>query len=297
MRFIRSAPFLIGVLALLWGANFAWIKLALGGFTPVQLTFGRMLLGALVLCAVVRLQRQRLPRGCRLWAHLIVAALVANALPYLLFAIGETRVGSSIAGIANATTPLWALVLVAALRQGERFGIRSVLGFLIGFAGCVVLFAPWNTGGTDTAGTLICLAAAISYAFSYVYMARYLTPYGLNLTVLSAAQLIAATGWTLLMLAPLPGPTPSAQLGAWLALLVLGALGTGAAYVVNYALIHTEGAAGASVVTYLVPITSVIIGAVALGESVTFDLALGTGFILAGVLLTRRRRDTQLRQS
>jgi EamA-like transporter family len=94
-----------------------------------------------------------------------------------------------------------------------------------------------------------CLLAALSYAVSYVYMARYLAPRNFSPVVLSAAQLVAATGWTLLALAWSPGPVPAVEVRPWLALAALGILGTGAAYVINYALIRTEGAAGASVVT------------------------------------------------
>lgn len=83
-----------------------------------------------------------------------MAALVANALPYLLFALGETRVDSSIAGVANATTPLWTLALVVALRQGEPITTRRVAGFLLSLLGCLVLLAPWNAGTVDPLGAL-----------------------------------------------------------------------------------------------------------------------------------------------
>lgn len=288
-------PLLVATLALLWGSNFAWIKVSLQAFTPTQVTFGRTLLGALVLCAVLAIQRQPLPRGGRTWAHLVVAALVANALPYLLFALGEIRVDSSIAGIANATTPLWTLALVVALRHGEPVTRRSVAGFILGLTGCVVLLAPWNAGHVDTLGALACLAAALSYAFSYVYMACYLTPQAITPTSLSAAQLIAATAWTVLMLAPHPGGAPSVQLGPWLALAVLGILGTGAAYVINYALIRAEGAAGASVVTYLVPVASIVLGDILLAERLTIGTAVGTILVLLGLVMTQLRTQRPLR--
>ncbi|MGH3925059.1 MAG: DMT family transporter, partial [Pseudonocardiaceae bacterium] len=123
-------PALIGALALLWGSNFAWIKLALDAFSPIQLTFARMLLGALVLVLVVALTHDRLPRDRHTWAHLTIAALVSNAAPYLLFALGETRIDSSIAGIMNATTPLWTLAIVAAVRHMETIRPAQVAGFV-----------------------------------------------------------------------------------------------------------------------------------------------------------------------
>lgn len=289
-RAVTRGALLIGALALLWGSNFAWIKVSLDAFTPAQLTFGRMLLGALVLGAVLIVQGQTVPRDRATWAHLVVAALVANALPYLLFALGETRVDSSIAGVTNATTPLWTLALVVALHQGEPVTTRRVAGFLLGLLGCVVLLAPWNAGTVDPFGALACLGAAFSYAVGFVYMARYLTPRALTPIVLSTAQLIAATGWTLLALAlaPNPGPAPTSKAGPWLALIVLGVLGTGAAYVINYALIRAEGAAGASLVIYLLPLVSITFGAALLAEPLTANLVAGGLIILAGVALSRR---------
>lgn len=281
-------PSLIAGLALLWGTNFAWIKVSLDAFTPTQVTFGRMSLGALVLLAVVMAQGHRLPRGRTVWAHLVVAALIGNAVPYYLFAVGETRVDSSIAGIANATTPLWTLALVVALRQGEPVTTRRVLGFALGLGGCLVLLSPWDAGRVDPLGTAACIAAALCYAVSFVYMARYLTPRDLSPTVLSAAQLIAATGWTALALAPDPGPLPAFEPRPWLALLVLGVLGTGAAYVLSYALLRASGAATASTVTYLFPVVSIAFGAAFLTEPVTLAMLLGTAVILTGVALSRR---------
>ena len=109
----------LALLALLWGSSFLWIKLALDGLSPVQLVLVRLALSAAVLLLVVRVRRLRLPRDRTTWLHLTVAALVANAIPYLLFAIGEQTVSSSLAGALNATTPLWTLGIGLAARKGQ----------------------------------------------------------------------------------------------------------------------------------------------------------------------------------
>ena len=184
---------------------------------------------------------------------------------------------------------LWTLALVAALRHGEAVRGRQVAGFVLGLIGCIVLFAPWDAHAVDTLGATYCLFAALSYAVSYVYMARYLAPRNLTPTVLSAAQLTAATGWTLLALVPRRDPTSVSSLGPWLALVVLGIAGTGGAYIINYALIRSEGATGASAVTYLLPVVSVAIGAALLTEPLTLSLVVGTTFIIAGVAASRVR--------
>lgn len=291
MRPATRGPALITGLALLWGSNFAWIKLSLDAFSPTQVTFGRMLLGALVLSALIAITHDQLPRDRNTWGHLIVAALVANAAPYLLFALGETRVDSSIAGVMNATTPLWTLALVTAARHREPIRPTQVAGFVLGLIGCIVIFAPDNSAtidALDALGTVYCLLAAVSYAISYVYMAHYLTPKNITPTVLAAAQLIAATGWTLLALAANPEPAPDFAPGPWTALTILGVFGTGLAYIINYALIRHEGPTQASVVTYLVPIVSVALGAAALNEPLTPNLLTGSALILTGIALSRR---------
>jgi drug/metabolite transporter (DMT)-like permease len=288
MRPATRGPALIIALALLWGSNFAWIKLSLDSFSPTQVTFGRMLLGALILLIVVAITHDRLPRDRSTWGHLTVAALVANAAPYLLFALGETRVDSSIAGVMNATTPLWTLALVTASRHRESVQPTQVAGLVLGLIGCVVIFAPWNSGTIDPLGTFYCLLAAVSYAISYVYMARYLTPKDITPTALATAQLIAATGWTLLALTANPGALPHFAPGPWIALAILGVFGTGLAYIINYALIRNEGPTRASIVTYLVPLVSVTLGATALSEPLTPSLLTGSALVLIGIALSRR---------
>jgi drug/metabolite transporter (DMT)-like permease len=279
---------LIATLALVWGSNFLWIKIALDAFSPTQLTAARMVLGALVLLVVIAVRRQALPRDLTVWAHLAVAALVANVIPYLLFAVGETRVDSGIAGALNATTPLWTLALAFAVRQSTRLRPLQVVGLVLGFVGSLLIFTPWDAGSVDTLGALYCLLAALSYGISYLYMSRYLTPRDLSPTVLSTSQLIAASILTAAMLSLDTAGTPAWSLGPWLALAVLGVIGTGLAYIINYALIRTEGPVGASVVTYLVPVASVLLGFLALNESVPPFSLLGVATILVGVRLSRR---------
>lgn len=289
MRLTRArGPLLIGSLALLWGSNFAWIKIALEGFTPAQLTFGRMLLGAFFLCVVIAWQGHDLPRGWAVWGHLAVAALVANALPYLLFAIAEKRINSGTAGVINATTPLWTLALMILLRQRERITTSRIAGFLAGLAGCIILFSPWKTGDFQSTGGLACLGAALSYAVSYIYMARHLAPRPFTPFVLAAAQLIAACGWTLIAVLPdLSSPLPATS-RPWLAVAILGVLGTGGAYVVNYVLVRAEGAAGASIVTYLVPVVALIVGAVLLAELPARKEVIGALLVVVGVCFAQR---------
>src|SRR5262249_23684071 len=105
-------------LALIWGSDFLWMKLGVRAMSARELTLARLLLGVGVLFPLVALRGENLPRGWRMWAHITVAALFANAAPYLLFGLAEERVASSTAAILNATTPLWTVLIALAVRHG-----------------------------------------------------------------------------------------------------------------------------------------------------------------------------------
>jgi drug/metabolite transporter (DMT)-like permease len=284
------APLLIVALALLWGSGFFWIKLSLAGLSPFQLTFARLALGAAVLGVIVVGRRLALPRDRRMWGHLAVAALISNVVPYTLFAVAEQTVASNLAGTINATTPLWTAVLAYIVGADRHCSPRRIAGLGVGFVGALVLLSPWDVTGSDSMfGALACLGAAISYGMSYVYQARYITNRGYSPLVLAFGQLCAAAAILALSLPATGGNAPRFSGVVLPSILVLGILGTGTAYVINYALITTEGPTAASVVTYIVPAVSVILGVAFLAEPVGPHLLTGTGLILLGVTLVRHR--------
>ena len=287
---------LVAALALLWGSGYFWIKLALGGFTPLQLTFGRLALGALVLLPIVFIRRLPGPRDRAMWGHLIVSALLACALPYTLFALAEQTVSSSLAGVLNSTTPLWTVLLAVSLSTESRLSMRRIFGVCVGFAGAVVVVEPWTAAVNGSVlGVLACLAAALSYAVAYTYQGRYLTNRGVSPISLTAVQLSIAAAMVAIML-PFGGPVPSVELSIpWIAVLVLGVAGTGLALIINFTLIGAEGATAASVVTYLVPIVALTFGTFILGEPALLTLPAGTVLILIGVTLVRYQSRIQSR--
>jgi drug/metabolite transporter (DMT)-like permease len=130
----------IALLVLIWGSAFLWIKLADRGFSPVEVTFARLALGAAVLFAVMLARRQPILRSVTLWVHIAVAALFGNAIPYLLFAVAEQAVNTSTAGIISATTPLWTLVLALAVRHQKAVTAWQGAGLIIGFGGGLLIF-------------------------------------------------------------------------------------------------------------------------------------------------------------
>ncbi|GAB3150541.1 DMT family transporter [Micromonospora sonneratiae] len=289
----RNSLTRVGVLALLWGSAFLWIKLALdNGLTPIQITFIRSGLGAVVLLVLARTARQRLPRNRATWRHLVVAAFFCNALPFFLFSIGQQTVDSGVAGVLNATTPLWSLLIGVAI--GREHGLRPARlgGLLLGFAGTLLIFAPWQKAELLSWGTLALLGAAASYAVAFAYMGRNLTAEGTAPLAISASQLIAATGLAALAL-PADG-TASVPLNPTgvIAVVILGVFSTGFTFHLNYRLIAEEGATSAATVGYLLPVVSVALGAIVLNEKPGFQVFLGMIVVLVGVGMTRRRNGS-----
>ncbi|MDI2126526.1 DMT family transporter [Yinghuangia seranimata] len=279
----------VALLAAVWGSSFLWIKLALRGFSPVEVALVRVALGAAVLLAIAGMRGARMPRGLRTWTHLTVAAFFNNALPYALFAFGEQSVDSNIAGVINATTPLWTLLLAVLVGSGVRLSVGQVAGLFLGFAGVLVILAPWRSAGAFGAGAAVITVAAFCYAVSYLYIERYLSGRGLDPIAMCGTQLLAATGLLALVL-PFTGdvsvdPRPDALA----AVAVLGMIGTGIAIALNFRLIVDDGAAVASSVTYLLPPVSALLGAVVLGEPFGLRMTAGIAVVLAGIALSRRK--------
>ncbi|WP_424190272.1 DMT family transporter [Actinokineospora sp. G85] len=277
----------MGVLALLWGSSFLWIKLALQGLPPAWISTGRSVLGALVVLGMCAWGRHRLPGTARTWGHLTVAAFFGSAMPFLLFAIGEQSVDSGVAGVLNATTPLWALVIGLLIGTDRGLSPIRLGGLLVGFAGVVLIFAPWHVSGLASWGAVAILVGAASYAVAYAYVARHLSNRGTTPIALSGAQLTAAAGLGVFAL-PFGNTTTLAITPTVLAAItVLGVFGTGVAFAINYRLIADEGATQATTVGYLLPVVSVLLGAVFLDEALTFRVVAGMAVVLVGVAMTR----------
>jgi drug/metabolite transporter (DMT)-like permease len=273
------------VLAVIWGGSFLFIKVAVEVLAPIQVTLGRCLLGAVAVGAVLAVRREPLPRDARTWLHLAVAALLLNVIPFTLFGYAEERIPSALAGICNSATPLFTVAVAVLALPDERPTRRRAAGLALGFGGVLVVLGVWNgVLGHDATGTLMALAAALCYGLGWTYVRRFVS--GSHSTfALTTAQLIAASVQLVVLAAvftPMPAHLP---LRVVLAVAALGALGTGAAYVLQHGLIRDAGATVASTVTYVAPMIAVLIGVVVLGERLTWNAPVGAAVIIAGAVL------------
>lgn len=267
--------------------------MALEGLAPTQIVAARLLAGAGVLGVAVALGVVRYPAGREEWRLVAILALVQNVVPFTMFAWGQERVTSSLAAVMNATTPLWtaALAAVAAL-PGERFDRRRAGALAAGLAGVVVIVAPWRGGGGQVLGELACLGAAACYGVGFVYTARRIMgrmhPMAAAVgQVTSGAAMAAAIGVGYTFVA---GEVPRIDAQIAGAVLALGALGTGVAFLLSFHLVATTGPTATAAVTFLMPFVGVSLGVLVLDERVSWTLFAGGALVLLSAVRVRPRR-------
>ncbi|MFD5425924.1 DMT family transporter [Streptomyces sp. NPDC127084] len=280
------------VLALIWGFSFLLIKVGTHGYAPFQVTFGRLFFGTAVLAVAMAVRRERLPRGLRTWGHLMVAGFFLNALPFSLFAYAELTIPSTLAGICNATSPLWGMALSLVALSEDRPTRRRVAGLGIGFIGVLTVLGAWQGfSGLDVTGTALALLASLSYPVGWIYVRRTLAGSSHSHLSLTGAQLLLAT-LQLAVVTPvftaLPTRFPVVPL---LAIVALGALGTGLAMLLQYGLVAEVGPTTATMVTYFIPVIATAAGVLLLGERLGWNTPVGALVVLAGAALTQSRRQ------
>ena len=280
------------ILTSMWGPSFFFIKIAVEEIPPLTLVAIRLSLAAALLSLVLRLNGVRFPAGRKFWLKFAIMGFIATALPFSLFSIGEQFADSTVASILNGTTPIFTVV-IAHYWIKERFTPAKVLGVVVGFAGVVLVFfddliefigGARLGGNLEFFGLLAFVAAGFCYGLSITYGRRYLR--GLPPLVGPAAQLICASAMIVPLALLFDRPFDlSPSLGASLSLATLAIWGTALAYIVYYQLVEHATATFLSLVTYLIPLIGILLGATLLDEPLTWNILIGFGLILIGVLI------------
>lgn len=290
MRLRKALTF--GTVALVWGSSYFWLKAAMRGMSPSQVTTARVAAGAGTLMAAVAARRQPMPRGRAIWGHLAVIAFMNNALPFLLLMVGNpTEEDSGMVSVFNASVPLCALGTTLALRKNQHDKWTVPAGLLIGFGGILLIFAPWKEGARVVSWTSASnLAATGAYGASVVYMQWLMEERDLSPLVLSASQVLLSAGWSTLTL-PWGGLEPM-KLSAPVigSVAVIGVLNNGLVYMLFIRMVRDDGATIASSVCYVVPVVLVLLDRLISGKSISGRQALGLAAASAGALLPRWRR-------
>lgn len=271
-------------LSLLWGGSFFFSKLALAELPPLTIVLARVGLAALALHLVVLATGRRMPTDRGSWARFFAMGLLNNLIPFSLIFWGQTQIASGLASILNATTPLWTVVLAHLLTSDERLTAGRLLGVLLGLAGAVVVIGPDMLGGLglDVLAQLAVLGAACSYAFAGIYGKRFRgTP-----PILTATGQVTATAIMMLpivALADQPWALPMPHLATWGALAGLALLSTAVAYMIYFRLLATAGATNLLLVTFLIPVSALLLGSAFLGERLDLRHFLGMALIGLGL--------------
>ena len=270
--------------------SFLFIKQGLEFLTPVGVAFGRCALGAITLIFIAKTRGVQLPKEPKIWAHLLVVALLLNVIPGILFALAETKVTSILAGIINAVTPLMTVLAILLIGRDEHPSKSQLIGLAIGFLGVATVMGIWQGFGENPILYVLMLLFAVTcYGFSFPYSRRFVMPYKLEPTQMATVQLICAA--TVL----LPGylidgiakdefrPVPL------ISMLCLGIFGSGLAYIWNFQLIREAGSTIASSVTFVTPVVAVIAGIIFLGESLVWYEPVGALIVLFGAAVAQER--------
>ena len=267
-------------LSILWGGSFLFAKIAVAELPPLTLVLLRVGLAGLALLLLVRLGGRVLPSDLRAWRDIAVMGLLNNALPFALLFWAQTALTSGLAAILNATTPIFTVLLAAAIGSERPTALRS-LGVLAGVAGVAVIVGgeALRQSDTDVLAELACLAAALSYAAAALWGRRRLAAFAAP--VVAAGQLLSAAAIVLpfALLAEQPWQLPLPSVRVLAALAGLAALSTALAYVLYFRILARAGAVNLLVVTFLIPVTALLLGWLVLDETIAPRALVGMAII------------------
>jgi drug/metabolite transporter (DMT)-like permease len=257
-------------LSILWGGSFFFVRVAVAELPPFSLVLARVAIAAAVLLLLIRLAGEHLPRGRQAWFVLAVMAVLNNLVPFSLIFWGQTAMPAGLAAILNATTPLFTAVVMHAFTTDEKATPAKVAGVLVGLGGVVVLVGPAAAGAGDVPlwALAACLGGALSYAFAGLW-GRRIKPLGLTPMPTAFGQL-AATSLMMLpvvLIADRPWLLPMPGLAATAALLGLAVLSTALAYIIFFRVLDSAGPTNLLLVTFLIPVSAIVLSGLFLGES------------------------------
>lgn len=261
---------LLVLLSTLWGGSFFFAKIAIAELPPLTVALGRVAIAAALLVVLARITGTALPAAAAGWRRYAVMGFLNNALPFGLIFWGQTHIPSGLAAILNATTPLFTVLVAHWATTDEKLTPTRLVGVAAGLIGVIIMIGPdmLRELGSDVLGQLACLAAALSYAFAGVYGRRFRGEPALRVAAgqLVASSLIVAPvafvidrPWTL----ALPGPTTLA------ALVALATFSTAIGYLLYFRILARVGATNLLLVTFLIPVSAILLGTLILGEQLS----------------------------
>jgi drug/metabolite transporter (DMT)-like permease len=278
---------LLGLLAAIWGSPYLFNRVALDDLPPLTVVLGRVAMAAVALNIARHLSGARLPHEWRAWLAFAVMGAMSQLIPIALIVWGQTRIDGGLAAILNTTVPIFTILAAQVLTKNERLSTRKFAGVVIGLSGAIIVIGPRELVGLGGDGNRLLaqfavLVAALVYAVATIYGRRFrdlppLVPASCQVTgsalMLLPIALIVDRPWTL----PAPG---TAAIGSVVGLALLC---TGVASVLYFRILASAGASNLSLVTYLIPVSALILGTLVLGERVEARHFIGGAVILIGL--------------
>jgi drug/metabolite transporter (DMT)-like permease len=275
---------LLVALSVLWGGSFFFGKIAVAEMPPLSVAFGRVTIAAAILVVLARATGVALPASLVAWRPYALMGLLNNAIPFGLILWGQTHIPSGLAAILNATTPLFTVLVAHVATRDEKLTGARLIGLAFGFCGVVAMIGPdmLHELGASIAAQLACLLAAISYAFAGVYGRRFRGEPPLRVAagqllmssaILAPVAIVFDRPWTL----ALPG------VSAWAALIALASLSTALGYLIYFRILARAGATNVLLVTFLIPVSAILLGTLILGEQLAARHIVGMIAIAIGL--------------
>jgi drug/metabolite transporter (DMT)-like permease len=279
---------LLALLSIVWGGSFLFVGVAVRELPPLTIVALRVVTAASALLLTLRLMGVDLPRTRQVWAAFLGMSILNNVIPFTLIVWGQSHIASGLASILNATTPLFTVIVAHYLTDDERLTGQRFAGVIVGFAGVAVMIGAAAFASLDASilAQLAVLGAALSYGFSGVFGRRFKTmgipplataagQVTVSSAILLPAALIVDRPWTLAM--------PST--GAIVSLAALGLVSTAFAYLIFFRLLARAGATNVGLVTFLIPVSAILLGVLVLGETLAVRHMAGMALIGAGLVL------------
>ncbi|MBD2747310.1 DMT family transporter [Microvirga sp. BT688] len=288
---------LLIALSVVWGGSFLFVGIAVRELPALTIVASRVLMGAAALLIVLRILGLHLPRTRQAWGAFLGMSILNNVIPFTLIVWGQSHIASGLASILNATTPLFTVIVAHYLTEDERLTPQKFAGVLVGFAGVAVMIGAAAMAAWDASilAQLAVLGAALSYGFSGVFGRRFKTM-GIPPLATAAGQVTVSSGLlvpvALIVDQPWTLSVPSTE--ALLSMVALGLVSTAFAYLIFFRLLARAGATNVGLVTFLIPVSAILLGVLVLGETLAPRHIAGMALIAAGLILIDGRAVSAL---
>ena len=285
-------------LATVWGGSFLFNAILVAELPVITIVAIRVTVAALALWGFVRVTGRKIPTSPQVWGALLILGVLNNAIPFSLIVQGQTQITSGLASILNATTPLFTILVAGFFLTDERFSVLRVLGVVVGFSGVILMVGPEALSGLgdDFWAQLCALVAALSYGFASVFGRRF--------RELRVDPVMVATGqvtmsslvlWPIALWIDGPQDIMGLSFNAAASMFGLAVLCTSFAYILYFRILERAGATNISLVTFLVPISAIILGVLVLGERIFIKEIMGMTLIGMGLAIIDGRLFQRLR--